>query len=653
MLRRYLSVLLAVAVGWLPSPVSAQATRAGDVPLKEAYLQAADQFVLKSDKYLHHSKLVRGQKGFGRTVLCGTQIVEFQAEILSVMRNWNPHQDVILARLSGQNLEATGVIAGMSGSPVYIKTADGKERMVGAVAYGWRGQKEAVCGLQPIAQMLAVTQMQGKIGALPAGPARPGPTSSGGLGRAEFLKTFLAPGKNDFSTACWPARPADRAAVESAVGLAPLATPLMVRGLNAATLRRLSADLEPAGLVPVQAGGLAAADKQAALLGPKFAPGSAIAISLVSGDADMSGVGTVTEVVGDHVLAFGHAMFGEGEVSLPMGPAFVHGVVASIMGSFKLGATIELAGTLSCDEKVGICGLSTQKPRMVPFDVRIDWKQMGGKRTFHFELAQHRMLTPVLTRSVANDSATTWQEVPELHTIQYDLAIDCGPVGAFRSRNVSSMADLRNPLSDLGRVVAGMLNNPFGPPPDIRRIELDMTIERGSKFARIVDLRLDAPAYRPGQTVTGTLVVQPFRGDRTTLPVRLELPADLSDGPYSLAACSNVQSMAALQREKPHRFDPRTVKELFDALQEVVQGDASNLYLRLPLKRTGLALDKRELGDLPERWSAVLAEAGRVDANAFAESLVRTQPTPYVLDGAAAAEFQVRREVRETILREK
>ncbi|HOD83559.1 MAG TPA: hypothetical protein PKG77_19250 [Phycisphaerae bacterium] len=679
------SCLLVLVLGWCAAgalseeaaPAPAAQARANAVPSREAYLEAADQYVLKSDKYLHHSKLRRGQKGFGRTVLQGTQIVVFQAEILSVMKNWNPHQDVILARLATQNLENTGVIAGMSGSPVYVTGDDGKERMIGAVAYGWRGQKEPICGIQPIAQMLAVAAMQGRIAPLKAPgaggesggtsskPSGAAPAADGKaawsagaavmghrpLGRGEHARAFLDPHKLDFSAVAW-GEAADARKDESGVRLAPLSTPLMVRGLNPRTVRRLAAEFEPAGLVPVQAGGVSAGDK-AARKGPDYAPGSAVAVALVTGDADMSGVGTVTEVVGDRVLAFGHAMFGEGEVNLPMGPAYVHGVIATILGSFKLGATIDLTGTLSCDEKVGVCGIVGRKPQLVPFNVNVDWKGMGGKRTFHYQVARHRMLTAALTRMLVIDSATTWQEVPELHTVTHDMKIDFGPLGVYRARNTSSMIDLRSPASDLGRAVAGLLNNPFGPPADLRSIDLDITIQEGSTLAKILDLKLDGAIYRPGQTLTGEVVVLPFRGERTSLPVRFVLPDDLAEGKHKLIVCCNTAAKVGLQAEKPHRFDPRNMQELFAAIQEVVEGDARDLYLRMGVGRQGLALDRRELDDLPSHWSAVLAEAGRIDANAYASALERTQRTKFVLDGLAVAEFEVRKEIDQTLLRGK
>src|SRR5207244_1512195 len=116
--------------------VLAQAARAAAVPQPTATWRVEE--------------LRRGMKGHGRTVMKGTRVETFQVEILGVLRNTSPGRDLVLARLAGLGLEKTGVIAGMSGSPVYV---EGK--LVGAVAYAWPFGKEPIAGITPFAQMIA------------------------------------------------------------------------------------------------------------------------------------------------------------------------------------------------------------------------------------------------------------------------------------------------------------------------------------------------------------------------------------------------------------------------------------------------------------------------------------------------------------------
>src|SRR4030095_13641667 len=102
------------------------------------------------------AQLRPGMMGVGRTVFQGVTPEEFQVEILGVLKNAiGPQQDMIVARLHGTNVERTGVVAGMSGSPVMM---DGK--ILGAVSYRLGTfEKEAIAGITPIADMVRAATM--------------------------------------------------------------------------------------------------------------------------------------------------------------------------------------------------------------------------------------------------------------------------------------------------------------------------------------------------------------------------------------------------------------------------------------------------------------------------------------------------------------
>ncbi|MGA2265845.1 MAG: hypothetical protein ABSH10_05380, partial [Phycisphaerae bacterium] len=272
-------------------------------------LAAATAMVEKSDRYLDISRVKPGMKGYGLTVLSGTQPVRFEAEIISVMPRWGPHQDVILARLGGPDMERLGVAAGMSGSPVYVRDdRDGKDKLIGAVAFTYPALKEPICGIQPITQMLAIPQ-----GSTPGATAE----DSGDKSSRELLAAAMDPRQTDLVSVLGRVQ-GQRWQRFSPVGsdLSPLATPLMIRGLGDSAFQRLRQPLLEAGLMPVKAGGASgrAADGHAA-----FVPGSAISVALMTGDLDVSAVGTVTDVTGDHLLAMGHSLFAEGDVEIPVG----------------------------------------------------------------------------------------------------------------------------------------------------------------------------------------------------------------------------------------------------------------------------------------------------------------------------------------------
>lgn len=646
--------LLALATG---------GARAAAATAADERLAAAKRFVDHSDRYLHHSKLKRGDEGYGLTVMAGTKVVRFKAKVVSVIANWSPHQDVILAMLSEQKLEHTGVIGGMSGSPIYFKDpADGKHKCVGAVAYGWSSNKDPLCGIQPITQMLAVGRYYEKFGAA-AKPAKPSAKTASvadepaggppaGRGVEEFLTTILDPRKLDFALLCLPPRRRQAfAARQAGPRLVPLGTPLMVAGSHPRTIAELGRTLEPMGIVPVASGGVNAA-VAAEVRKARLVPGGALSVPLVTGDSDWSAVGTVTDVVNGRVLGFGHSYFGEGDVKLPMGPAYVHTVVAGLTRSFKISAGLAIRGTLERDEQVGVGGRIGPKPAMVPMTVNVRHADGNRKETFHYNICNHRYMTGLFSRYMLMDSAWAWHEVPEHHTVRYTVTVHYGKLGTFRSSNISTGDDISPAISDLGRPIAGMLQNPYGKRTAPSRIEVDLVVEKGDLSASMLALRLKGEVYRPGETLTGTLLIRPYRSDRKVIPLQFKLPDDLPEGTYSLSVCDAASALSQERSETPHRFAPRTTQRLLEAMQRIVDPPARQLYLRMPLPTGGgLALADRELPDLPPSKAQILAQAQIYETRTFRRSLVQTLKTHYIINGSLRIGFKVRKEPAETILR--
>jgi len=612
-------------------------------------LAAARRLVDDSDKYLHHSHLKRGMKGYGLSVFAGTKTARFEVEIVSVMSKWGPHQDVILARLSGQRLEKTGVISGMSGSPCYVRH-EGKDKLIGAVAYGWRAEKEAQCGIQPITQMLATAAIGKATKAPTSGPSPTTEVASGPASVSRFLQIALDPRKRDFSEFAAPARTTVPTGAEA--GLVRLSVPLMVSGSGRRATSRLTKALAPMGIVPLQAGGASRAAKDLAGKA-KLTPGGAISIPLVTGDANYSTIGTVTDIIGDRVLAFGHSFFGEGEVNLPIGPAYVDTVIANLFGSFKLASDLTITGTLDRDEMVAVSGRIGPSPPMIPMTLQVARRDLPEKSEAHsesysFNVVRHRYLTSLIVAVVTEDAVWQWRNPPEKHTVAYHLELDFEGLGRYQTANLLSDRDIYPALSDAIRPISALMNNPFAKPPKLERIAIKMQIDKGTLAADIVDLSLDGRIYRPGQTVTGELLVEPYREPRRKLPVSFALPEDLPEGEYALTACDYRAAAAAARSDSPHIYEPRTVKQLFESVKRVVGYRGDQLYLRLPLDRGGVALQQKELPDLPGSRTAVITQADRPDTQTFTRAIVRHRPCRYVLSGKAEAKLELRRRLHET-----
>jgi len=613
-------------------------------PAIEARLAEAEKFVAASDKYLHQSKLRRGMSGYGLTVMAGTKVERFSAKVVSVLKNWYPHQDVILVELGGLNLHRSGVISGMSGSPVYVRdAADGKDKMIGAVAYGWWFQNEPIiCGVQPIVQMLAVQGVP--LGADSGDAKAPKPKASVRADRLDpkFAATFCQVKKADFAALAMPRR--RRVAASSRRGrLLPLATPVMVSGVRAETLARAEKLFVGTSLRPMQSGAVgavAAADRDA-----KLAPGMGIAVPLATGDTDWAAVGTVTDVLGKHVLAFGHSFYAAGPIALPMGPAYVHTVISCRDTSFKLGSTLRITGALTHDEYTAVAGRIGAKATMIPMTLTVRWS--GKTQTFRYNIVRHKWITAALASLMVGESVYANRDLPDEHTIDYAVAIDFGGLGIYRAANRCSAAGLYDVASDVSRPIAALANATLGRPVFAEKIDMTIDIQPTQTTATVLSLKLDRHKYKPGQTVRGKATVRPFRQKRTTIDVAMDLPDDLPDGSYRLTVCDGYDHGYAMQSELPHRFDPKDVKQLFAAIQRAVTPRMDHLYVRLPLGRGGLAVRRQELDRMPGSLAGILAQAAPPDsAHAFSRTNVKAIKTPYALAGSAGAEFTVEKEPR-------
>ena len=294
-------------------------------------------------------ELKPGMKGTGRSVFFGTEIKEFDVEVVDIMRHVWPRGDMILCRLSGQGLEESGLVAGMSGSPVYI---DGK--LVGAVSYAWSFAKEPLAGVTPAAQMLEIWNE-------PDRSESPGGSRSGRTARSGGL-----------------------------AGLSALPLPVALSGFTPALAELVGPALKGFDLLPVGAAGVLGATADTSAL----VPGAAVGVALVSGDVQLSGIGTLTCREGNRILAFGHPMSRAGNVRMPMVGGVIHSVVPSVASSFKLFSPTAPLGTINQDRLAGVGGYIGPVPAMLPVTAVVS--SPSGLDTYRFRIVEQEQLAPTL-----------------------------------------------------------------------------------------------------------------------------------------------------------------------------------------------------------------------------------------------------------------
>jgi len=570
---------------------------------------------LDPKRYMPVSELRPGMTGIGRTTLKGSEIVEFQVTIEAILKNNGPKQDLIIVRCSGAGLEESGIIAGMSGSPIYING-----RLIGALAYAFGWCKVPIAGVQPIEQMLEVTdehpwvKQEAAVASSPSSPSIRVPASA-------VRATDLA---------------AVSAGAPGAFDLTPVRIPLVVSGVAPQVMEKLRTDLAPFGLEPMQGGAVA---RNVPVLA-KLEPGAPLAIPLVRGDIEMAGMGTITEIVGDRLYGFGHPMFGSGEADYPLMTGIGHVVIPTYPRSFRLGAPVEEVGRLSWDASTAVFGrLTKDRSRMVPVTVTVRGPDAGAEQTYHCEVVHHRMISSRLAAIVALNSLYVHSDLPYEYTLTYRLRIK--PVGreplVYDNVCASPYGSMTFAMQ-LRSVVGDLMENNFENLA-MESVEVEVQVEPRSREAEIEGVRALRRAVRPGETVPVEVKIRPWRQEPTWVRFDVQVPRDYPNGSYHVSFCGGDEALSQQMSESPARFDPKSL----DGLVRMISMDnrRDQLYVRLQAPGQGIAVGETELPNLPGSMRAVLAGAARQQVSDVRESLVVTHPMPYVLVGETGLDFTV------------
>jgi hypothetical protein len=614
------------------------------VAAEKAHRSATPATLFDPARHMRVSEVRPGMKGYGLSVFSGTRIEPFQVEVVSVLHNFNPKYDVVLIRCHGANLELTGAVAGMSGSPVFLKDDRGRDRMIGAFAYGWPMTKEPLAGVQPIEYMLALPGTT-KPTAGPA-PAEAGATP----GNADRVEAGARLAWSIPSATGWPharlPRPAGAQPLVAQPGnprLAPLATPLMVGGVPQSVLDSFSPLFQSAGLVPLQAGGGGSAkptDEPGTI-----SPGSVLAVPLLVGDADMTAVGTCTEVLGDRVFGFGHPFQNEGSVLLPMGAGKINGIIPNMTTSFKLGTLTSTLGRLTADQTVGVSGRLGDPPPLVPIDVRIVYTDGSEDRPYHFDAALHPRFTPLLAAVALASSVGGAHDLPQYNTCDYDLTLEFKNGRTLHIDNTSVNVNPMALFTEVGMPMMTASENPFERVA-LKKVSGTIRVTPEAREAQILEVNVPRSKYRPGETVRAFVTYKPFRAPEAILPVELELPKDLPEAQYQLVFSDWTRYATDEQQSKPFRFTAEKVEEVFDVLKDIASIRHNALYVRLVRQPDGVAIGRTAMPQLPSSRRQILMGAGRSNTTKFVSSTVKTMPTRYVMQGAADFAITVDRDLK-------
>ncbi len=581
----------------------------------------------KAGTFWNVEEVRAGMKGEGRTVMKGTKVETFQVEVLGVLKNTSPGRDLVLCRLSGLGLEKTGVIAGMSGSPVYL---EGK--LLGAVAYAWAYGKEPIAGVTPFTQMHGfVEAYERRDVAEHSKPTRVG------LGRPVEI------GGRSFGSVTVSDDPGAEPNSADGPWLRPLRTPLAASGFTEHTLKLLRDRCGSAGLVPVQ-GGTATAQVAADEKDTGLEPGGPLAVSLISGDFDLSGIGTVTHIEGNRVYGWGHPFMGLGGCELPLMTGYIHTIYPRQTVSFKMGSPLRTVGVINADVSTCIAGWLDRKPDLLPVRMTVSLGEKGVARTFNVRVVRQRALLPALVFSALTNSVDMEGELPEDLTAELTARIELeGHEPLTLKDTFSGFGGGRAPAalySHLAAVLQMLVYDPYEP-LRITRVECETEITPGRRTAEIEAVELDADTYSPGDTVKATALLRPYKGEQQRVRVELKLPADLAEGNYTATVCDDLARARQALRDDPSLSNPRSTRSLLEAVNLQLGVKRTSLVLRVPVGATGVAVGGRSLPKLPASMVQVLGNGRRTGAQPVAEALVARQATDWVVQGSEAVRFTV------------
>lgn len=592
------------------------------------------------------SKIRPGMKGYGLSVFRGTEIERFPVTVLGVLERADFDFDAILIRIDGGTVvrRKSGVIAGMSGSPIFI---NGK--LVGAIAFGWGFPKEPICGVTPITAMLACTDPQRfSSPRLTSGVLRPKGSPLVVHGRSVH-RVWLATN--------WREAEKLRRALRPDEGLlVPVATPLLVRGVPRSLLLLVQRLLEPYNFVVLEGVG---GSSNLPVKDAPIRPGSALGVQLVGGDVDVTAIGTVTWVEGERFWAFGHPMMSLGKVELPVTSAYILDIFPSYDFSFKLGVGGKERGRLTQDRTFAVAGDLGKVAERVPLQVQVVNDAGRLQRAYQLKLVQHRELLPLgayisllgalFTNVSPREEGCTYMRLQvEARGFEPIVRENWYPNeggGMFGGLLFMTLGGARtSPLAELADILEATTNNRFGE-VKFTKIVAKLHFYPQRRTAWIDRVTARKTKVKPGEKVPVSLRLKGWGGFERTMTVDLEVPANARPGRMRFLVGGGMMGEMVRQQSGYRRPRPRSLSELWQQLQDVYANNEV-LIATNPLT-SGVEILGKRWESLPAATMEALMSMGSSDIAPIRDYREKRFDFDRILTGLASITLTVEAEERE------
>jgi hypothetical protein len=507
-----------------------------------------------------------GMQGYAYTIFAGDQVEKFDLEVIGVMPNFlGPKQSIILVQLKGPKVEHTGVVAGMSGSPVYI---DGK--LAGALSLKLGVfTKEPIAGVTPIADVLAS-----------GGPTAPAGTAETFAPRATISDSL-----------------AGRAGIQGGSELRSIETPLIFSGFQPAAIQKFSDQLGSLGFVAAQGGTTAARPDDAQL-----APGDMAGMVLVQGDVSINSACTVTAIQGDHVFLCGHPFLNLGEVQLPMARSRVLTTLSSDLASTKIVNAGGPIGTIVSDHLTAVTGKLGPAPAMIPLE--LNTKSPLGTKTIHAQIVNHPKLTPLLVGITTFNGMTQNIVYGETTTLKMNAEIKLKDHAPVRIENTFAPSDAMSPdgmpvaMAVMGTFMR-LFNNAFEK-VNVESVSVNVESVPGRRSFTIESAWLEKGEAAPGETLRLRVLLQPYRGTPRIEETSVRVPDQVLRGSTLRLMVSDADWMNRASRGFAGAGGPGGPEGL-DPLISLINRERRNdrLYVGLFVPSPTMLWDDKELPNVP------------------------------------------------------
>ena len=544
------------------------------------------------------SKVQRGQTGYGLTTFAGTVPERFTFEVVSVVKNFLPKQDIILVKSDDPKLAVSGFWQGMSGSPLYLD-----DKLVCAFSYGFRFNKVALGGCTPIAYMKHEGDAfrRGKAIQAAGSPYKTVQPMVASLDdwrrltpRVDAAEAMAALGpsrKSWLLAAPLPAPVGRPPALDDQTMTASV--PLSISGFSAPAFGQLEKLFGDSNIVPVRAGGTGSSGGKSEGGPTQFLPGAPLAVELIRGDMSAAGICTVSYVEGDKVLSCGHPLFQTGETYAPVSTASIHTVIPSAQSAFVMGTPMNEIGSLVQDRQAAIVADTGLRTPTIPVDISItsgtDKHVETG--TFHVQILNNKFLTPSLAgAAVMNainyylpdrddvtarvESSVAIKGFEPIHFVDYVYANDgaASVMGAVRGL----------------RVLVPLLLNPYAP-ISIDRVDLKVDLRFEANYGEIKEVKIPTADLLVGHNVI-KVAMSTWDGKDIIEDVPVDVPASLAGSIVQLEVCAGD----AAKLDAPPPVD---LPSLLTAFRSLLPGNVWSVTL-YPADE-GVALDGKLVRDLP------------------------------------------------------